>query len=83
MQVNSAAWRGSQRGTGIPDCSEDMPGKSLNEQRGTWRDTLTQRIISNKIYQANCTNSSSIIQNREINRQYLKLKFSKPEEYES
>jgi hypothetical protein len=40
MQVTSAAWKGSQRGTGIPDSSEDMPGKSLNEQRGTWRDTL-------------------------------------------
>jgi len=41
MQVNSAARRGSQRGTGIPDHSEDMPGKSLNEQRGTRMDTLT------------------------------------------
>jgi len=40
MQVNSAAQRGSQRGTGIPEGSEDMPGKSLIEQRGTWRDTL-------------------------------------------
>ena len=31
MQVISAAWRGSQGGTGIPEHSEDMPGKSLNE----------------------------------------------------
>jgi len=41
MQVFSAAWRGSQRGTGIPEHSEDMPGKSLNEGSGTRRDTLT------------------------------------------
>ena len=40
MQATSADWKGSQRGTGIPDHSEDMPGKSLNEQRDTWRDTL-------------------------------------------
>jgi len=40
MQVISAAWKGTQGGTGMPDRSEDMPGKSLNEQRGTWRDTL-------------------------------------------
>ena len=40
MQVISAAWKGSQRGTGITQHSEYMPGKSLNEQSDTWRDTL-------------------------------------------
>jgi hypothetical protein len=39
-QVKSAAWRGSQGGTGIPESSEDMLGKSLNEGTVTWRDTL-------------------------------------------
>ncbi len=40
MQVISEAWRGSQGGTGIPERSEDMPGKSLNEGTVTWRATL-------------------------------------------
>jgi len=39
MQIISAAWRGSQRGTGIPERREDMPGKSLNEGIDTWSDT--------------------------------------------
>jgi hypothetical protein len=34
MQVISVTQRGTQRGTGIPDSTEDMPGKSLNE--GYW-----------------------------------------------
>jgi len=31
MQALLMAWRGTQGGTGIPEQSEDMPGKSLNE----------------------------------------------------
>lgn len=34
-EVKSEAWKGSQRGTGIPDHIEDMPGESLNEGTGT------------------------------------------------
>jgi len=40
MQVISGECRGSQGGTGIPEHSEDMPGKSLNEGTVTWRTAL-------------------------------------------
>ena len=46
MQVTSASWRGSQGGTGIPECSEDMPGKSLNEGTDTRNDTQPLQRIS-------------------------------------
>ena len=31
MQDQLISWRGTQGGTGIPEGTEDMPGKSLNE----------------------------------------------------
>ena len=46
MQVTSASWRGNQGGTGIPECSEDMPGKSLNEGTDTRNDTQPLQRIS-------------------------------------
>ena len=46
MQVTSASWRGSQGGTGIPEHSEDMPGKSLNERTDTRNDTQPLQRIS-------------------------------------
>ena len=46
MQVTSASRRGSQGGTGIPECSEDMPGKSLNEGTDTRNDTQPLQRIS-------------------------------------
>jgi hypothetical protein len=52
MQVISAAWRGSQGGTGIPDPSadgEDMPGKSLNEGTDTWNGKQPLRRIQKQI----------------------------------
>jgi len=49
MQVISAAWRGSQGGTGIPDHREDMPGKSLNEGTDTWNGKQPLRRIQKQI----------------------------------
>ena len=46
MPVTSASWRGSQGGTGIPESSEDMPGKSLNEGTVTRNDTQPLQRIS-------------------------------------
>ena len=46
MQVTSASRRGSQGGTGIPERSEDMPGKSLNEGTDTRNDTQPLQRIS-------------------------------------
>ena len=48
MQVTSASWRGSQGGTGIPENSEDMPGKSLNEVTVTRSGTQPLHGIWNK-----------------------------------
>ena len=31
MQDQLSSWKGTQGGTGIPEGTEDMPGKSLNE----------------------------------------------------
>ena len=49
MQVISAAWRGSQGGTGIPEHREDMPGKSLNEETDTWNGTQPLHGIQKQI----------------------------------
>ena len=48
MQVTSASRRGSQGGTGIPERSEDMPGKSLNEGTDTRNDTQPLQRISTR-----------------------------------
>jgi len=34
------SWRGTQGGTGIQECNEDMPGKSLNEGTELWNDII-------------------------------------------